>query len=344
MLARPQFWPLAGNSINAQLGLASGRFGRYLKTMRIIRDYKYVEPRDKGASVAIGNFDGVHLGHQSVIDIARTQGSAISAPLGVLTFEPHPRSYFAPDAPAFRLMNPEARSTRLEKLGVERLYELNFNAALSALTPQEFAKGVIVDGLGLKHIVVGADFRFGKARAGSVQDLVSFGHEYGFGVTIAPLIAAGLGEVSSTSIRTALTEGRPRDAADQLGHWHRIEGPVISGEQRGRELGYPTANMSLDGLHLPKHGVYAVMVDILEGPFTGSYQGAASLGVRPMFGENTPNLETYIFDFSGDLYGTSLSIGLVEFLRPELSFDGLDALIKQMDADCILAREILATK
>ena len=173
---------------------------------------------------------------------------------------------------------------------------------------------------------------------------MSFGHEYGFGVTIAPLIAAGLGEVSSTSIRTALTEGRPRDAADQLGHWHRIEGPVISGEQRGRELGYPTANMSLDGLHLPKLGVYAVMVDILDGPFAGSYHGAASLGVRPMFGENTPNLETFIFDFSGDLYGTSLSIGLVEFLRPELSFDSLEALIEQMDADCLLAREILAAK
>ena len=145
--------------------------------MRIIRDYKYVEPQDKGASVAIGNFDGVHLGHQSVIDIARTQGVSISAPLGVLTFEPHPRSYFAPDPPDFRLMSPEARSTRLEKLGVKRLYELNFNVALSALTPREFAKGVIVDGLGLKHIVVGADFRFGKARAGTVEDLVSFGQQ-----------------------------------------------------------------------------------------------------------------------------------------------------------------------
>lgn len=312
--------------------------------MRIIRDYKYVEAQDKGASVAIGNFDGVHLGHQSVIDIARTQGRAISAPLGVLTFEPHPRNYFAPDAPAFRLMSPEARATRLEKLGVERLYELNFNASLSALTPQEFAKGVIVEGLGLKHIVVGADFRFGKGRAGTVKDLEAYGREFGFGVTIAPLLEASLGEVSSTSIRTALAEGRPRDAAEQLGHWHRVEGPVIGGEQRGRELGYPTANMSLDGLHLPKHGVYAVMVDILEGPFAGSYHGVASLGVRPMFGENAPNLETYIFDFSGDLYGVSLSIGLVEFLRPELAFDGLEALITQMDADSVLAREILAAE
>ena len=135
---------------------------------------------------------------------------------------------------------------------------------------------------------------------------------------------------------------RPRDAATQLGHWHRIEGIVIGGEQRGRELGYPTANMSLEGLHLPKLGVYAVLVDVLDGPFQGSYRGAASLGVRPMFGENTPNLETFIFDFSGDLYGSNLSVALVDFLRPELKFDGLEALIKQMQRDCDQARKILA--
>jgi len=148
--------------------------------------------------------------------------------------------------------------------------------------------------------------------------------------------------VSSTSIRSALAEGRPRDAATQLGHWHRIEGIVIGGEQRGRELGYPTANMSLEGLHLPKLGVYAVLVDVLDGPFQGSYHGAASLGVRPMFGENTPNLETFIFDFSGDLYGSNLSVALVDFLRPELKFDGLEALIEQMQRDCDQARKTLA--
>ncbi len=164
----------------------------------------------------------------------------------------------------------------------------------------------------------------------------------GFGVTVAPLLSNAVGEVSSTAIRDALSDGRPRDAATQLGHWHRIEGPVIGGEQRGRELGYPTANMALDGLHLPKLGVYAVLVEILEGPFKGEYHGAASLGVRPMFGENTPNLETFIFDFSGDLYGTKLSIGLVEYLRPELKFDSLDALIHQMAQDCDQARNILA--
>jgi riboflavin kinase/FMN adenylyltransferase len=164
----------------------------------------------------------------------------------------------------------------------------------------------------------------------------------GFGVTIAPLLENTSGQVSSTSIRQALGDGRPHDAAAQLGHWHRIEGPVVGGEQRGRELGYPTANMSMDGLHLPKFGVYAVLVDVQDGPHAGSYHGAASLGVRPMFGVNTANLETFIFDFSGDLYGATLSVGLVEFLRPELKFDTLQELITQMDADCLQARSILS--
>jgi riboflavin kinase/FMN adenylyltransferase len=309
--------------------------------MRIIRDYNYVDPSDRGASAAIGNFDGVHLGHQYVIGLAREAGARIGAPLGVMTFEPHPRQYFAPDAPAFRLMSGHARATRLAKLGVERLYEMNFNTALASLTPEEFAARVIHEGLGLRHVVVGADFCFGKGRAGNADDLCRYGAEMGFGVTVATLLEGQSGQVSSTNIRNALTEGLPRDAAAQLGHWHRIEGRVIGGEQRGRELGYPTANMSVDGLHLPKLGVYAVLVDVQDGPHKGSYHGAASLGVRPMFGENQPNLETFIFDFKGDLYGATLSVGLVDYLRPELKFDGLEALIAQMDADCARSREIL---
>lgn len=310
--------------------------------MRIIRDYSYVSEADKGASAAIGNFDGVHLGHQSVIDIARREGERLGAPLGIVTFEPHPRQYFAPAAPPFRLMSSGARAHRLEKLGVERLYELNFNAVLSGLTPEEFARVVIRDGLGLKHITVGADFCFGKGRAGNVDHLKAFGEEMGFGVTVARLIEGAGGEISSTAIRNALSEGRPRDAAAMLGHWHRIEGAVIGGDQRGRELGFPTANMSIEGLHPPRFGVYAVLADVLAGPHKGSYMGAASVGTRPMFGENRPNLETFLFDFSGDLYDAPLSIALVEYLRPEETFDSLDALIAQMNADCARAREILA--
>ena len=311
--------------------------------MQIVRDFDYLDQANRGASVAIGNFDGVHLGHQSVIDIARQHAEHLNAPLGVLTFEPHPREYFAPDAPPFRVMSPEARAHRLEKLGIDTLYELNFNTAMAALSPFEFAQTVIARGLGLRHVVVGSDFCFGKGRAGNARDLEQFGRDMGFGVTIAKLLEGDTGQVSSTAIRQALSEGRPRDAAAMLGHWHRIDGPVEGGEQRGRELGYPTANMSIAGLHPPRFGVYAVLVDVLDGPHAGHYHGAASLGVRPMFNGDVPNLETFLFDFSGDLYGTELSVALVEYLRPEETFDSLDAFIAQMDADCAKARQILGS-
>jgi len=286
----------------------------------------------------MGNFDGVHLGHQAVIALA----AEAPAPLGIVTFEPHPREFFAPAAPPFRLMNAEARTHRLEKLGVRELYELPFDARLAGMEAETFVAEVLVAGLGVAHVTVGADFCFGKGRGGTVETLRQAAARHGFGVTIADLVAADGEEISSTAIRTALAEGRPRDAARMLGHWHRIEGPVLHGEKRGRELGFPTANMALDGLHLPKLGIYAVRADVLTGPHAGSYDGAANLGIRPMFGANRPNLETHIFDFSGDLYGEHLSVALVEYLRPEMTFDGLPALVAQMDADCARARAILA--
>lgn len=307
--------------------------------MQIHQDFQWLDPKARGASVAMGNFDGVHRGHQSVIDLARSD-----APLGIITFEPHPRQFFAPGGPAFRLMNAEARANRLARLGVEHLYQLPFDAALAGLTPEAFVTKVLHEGLGISHVVVGADFCFGKGRAGTAQDLATLCDAKGIRTTIAPLVADKGTEISSTNIRRALTDGRPRDAAAMLGHWHRIEGAVLHGEKRGRELGYPTANMSVDGLHLPKLGVYAVLVDILTGPQQGSHHGVASLGVRPMFGENRPNLETFLFDFKGDLYGQHLSIALVDYLRPEMKFDDLDALIAQMDADSAQARAILAAQ
>ncbi len=308
--------------------------------MQIIRDYQYVRSEDRGASAAIGNFDGVHIGHQAVIEIARN--AAPDAPLGILTFEPHPREYFAPDAAPFRLMNAEAKANRLEKIGVEKLYELNFNAALSGLSAEQFVERVIVKGLGLAHVVIGADFCFGKGRAGNAKTMKELGDKYGFGVTIAELISFDTGQVSSTNIRNALSDGAPEKAAKMLGHLHRLEGEVIRGDQRGRDLGYPTANMSIEGLHPPRFGVYAVHVDVLSGPHTGTYQGACSIGVRPMFGVNLPNCETFLFDFQGDLYGEHLSVALVEYLRGEEKFDSLEALITQMDADCAKARTILS--
>lgn len=309
--------------------------------MQIIRDAQFIDPSDRGAAAAIGNFDGVHLGHQSVLDIARSIAESTDTPLGVMTFEPHPRAFFAPKSTPFRLMNATARANRLEKLGVRKLYELPFNKGLAALSAQEFASQIIAENLGLTHVIVGEDFCFGKGRSGTAADLTAFGERYGFGVTIAPMLDLGAGEVSSTAIRAALTDGRPRDAARMLGHFHRIDGPVIRGDQRGRDLGYPTANMSIAGLHPPKFGVYAVEVDVRDGPHKGSYQGAASIGTRPMFGENVPNCETFIFDFKGDLYGTEISVALVDYLRGEEKFDSLEALITQMNADCARARAIL---
>lgn len=194
----------------------------------------------------------------------------------------------------------------------------------------------------MRHVAVGEDFRFGHKRAGDLDRLIRLGRDLGFGVTGVPLAGTGGVVYSSTAIRQALSEGRTRDAERMLGHWHRIEGEVVHGEKRGRELGWPTANMRLDRLHLPRLGVYAVLVDVLTGPNRMSCSGVASLGVRPMFGRNEPNLEVHIFDFSGDLYGQHLSVALVEFLRDEQRFDSIAALVAQIEEDARKARAVLA--
>jgi riboflavin kinase/FMN adenylyltransferase len=312
--------------------------------MQVFKNISAIPQAARGGTVAMGNFDGVHLGHRAVIDLARAHGPQ-GADLGVVTFAPHPREFFAPNAPAFRLMSPAAREDELARIGVQNLYELPFDRSLAALTPQEFARNVLVQALGAAHVTVGGDFCFGKGRAGTAKDLANLGQELGFGVTIADIMGAkdlGITAISSTAIRAALTAGDMARASAMLGHPHSIKGPVIHGHKRGRELGYPTANMDISGLHLPRFGVYAVRVQVLTGAHQGAYSGAASLGIRPMFGENMPNLETFLFDFSGDLYGAQLSVQLIEFLRDEAKFDGLDALMTQMAADCARARAILA--
>lgn len=287
----------------------------------------------------MGNFDGIHLGHRAVIEAAR---QASGSQLGIVTFEPHPRQFFAPDAPPFRLMNSESRANRLARLGVEQLFELPFGPVLAGLSPEAFAREVLVEGLGISHVTVGADFLFGNNRAGNVATMQELGHRLGFGVTAVPLLGADGQSYSSTAIRTALSEGRPRDAERMLGHLHRIEGEVVHGDKRGRDFGWPTANMRMDDLHRPRLGVYAVVVDVLTGPDRLSCQGVASLGVRPMFGRNAPNLEVHLFGFDGDLYGQHLSVGLVDFLRDEARFDSVETLIAQIAADADQARAVLA--
>ena len=312
--------------------------------MQIIRDYQFLDTEHKGSTVAIGNFDGVHLGHRHVIAIARDIAQTSQTPLGVLTFEPHPRAYFNPQTPPFRLMSAQAKASQLDFYGIDRLYQLNFNAPLSNLTAREFAGAVITDGLGLAHVVVGEDFCFGKGRSGDAADLQRLGAEFGFGVTIAPLLRddASTQIFSSTAIRAALSEGKPDAAARMLGHWYRIENKVIHGDQRGRTLGYPTANLSIDGLHPPRFGVYACLVDVLDGAHRGRYRAVASIGERPTFGGRVANLEVFLFDFSADIYGARLSVALVDYQRAEQKFDSAEALIAQMDEDSTRARATLA--
>jgi len=305
--------------------------------MKIYQHWQGIDAAHRGASVAMGNFDGLHIGHQHVIGLAAGHG-----PLGVVTFEPHPRSYFAPASGPFRLMNAETRANRLARLQVQTLFELPFDATLAGLTPAAFVDQVLAQGLGVSHVTVGADFCFGKGRKGTAADLATLCETHGIKVHLADLVQAGGTDISSTRIRAALSAGDTLTARQMLGHWHRIDGAVIHGEKRGRELGYPTANMDVTDLHLPRAGVYAVLADVLTGPHKGQYFGAANLGVRPMFGENRPNLETYLLDFNGDLYDQRISIAFIEWLRGEATFNGLPALITQMDADCARARSVLA--
>lgn len=309
--------------------------------MKRHQGYQGIPAEDRGAAAAIGNFDGVHLGHQSVIDLARAAAEARKAPLGIVTFEPHPRRFFMPDMPPFRLMTAVARAHRLEKLGVDQLYELPFDADLAKLSPETFVRKVLVAGLGLRHLVAGADFRFGKGRSGDIELIREMEAETGLSVTVAPLVRDSTGDCSSTAIRKALTEGDPQAAARMLGHWHRVEGLVQHGDKRGRHLGFPTINLWMDDLHQPRFGVYAVMVDVLTGPHQGRFAGCASIGERPTFGQNRPNLEVYLMDFGGDLYGAEVSVALVAFQRPELRFDSVDALVEQMHRDVAEAQDRL---
>ena len=302
--------------------------------MHVVRDYQAVPPDVRGSVSAIGNFDGVHRGHQSVIDLAKARAKETGSMLGIITFEPHPRQYFAPNSPPFRLMNSGSKEDRLEAVGVDVLFELGFNSNLSNLHSEEFSRDVLVEGLGISHAVVGTNFRYGKGRKGDSISLASEGKRHGFGVSIKSIAGDVAGEFSSSSIRAAISEGRPKYAARMLGHWHHLRGEIEQGDQRGRELGFPTANITLTGLLPPKFGVYAVLVEILTGPHMGVYLGSASIGVRPTFGENPPNLEVFIFNFDDNIYGETMSVSLISYQRPEMKFASSESLIQQMKRDC----------
>jgi riboflavin kinase/FMN adenylyltransferase len=300
----------------------------------------------RGTVLAIGNFDGVHLGHQQVIADARALAAAKNAPLGVMLFDPHPQQFFAPDAPPFRLTRLVTRAALLADLGVDFTLALPFDATMAACEAEDFISDILLAQLGVSAVCVGYDFCFGKGRRGNFAMLQDIGGEVGFDTfaTEAVLQPDSTSPFSSSAIRNFLRDGDPEQAAQLMGHAFAIEAEVQKGDQRGRTIGFATANMPLHDYVLPKFGVYAVSAEVLDGAFAGqTLKGVANLGMRPTVGTDKPRLESHFFDFEGDLYGANLRVSLLHFIRPEQKFDSLDALKAQISMDSDQAREMLGS-
>lgn len=292
----------------------------------------------RGAVVAIGNFEGVHRGHRAVINAAIARARAHGRPAAALTFEPHPRSFFRPDEPVFRLSDQSIKLRLLAATGLDGAIVMTFNAALAGLEAAQFVEQILIDRFAVSGVVIGYDFHFGKRRAGSPAFLAAEGRKHGFSVDIVPAFEDRGRRISSGAIRAALAEGQVEDAAEMLGYPWFVSGEVVHGDKRGRELGYPTANVRLDPTCALRHGVYAVRVEV-DGR---RYDGVANYGRRPMFDTGAVLLEPFLFDFSGDLYGAVIDVAFVAWIRHELKFDTIDDLIQRMDEDSRLARALLA--
>ena len=292
----------------------------------------------RGATVAIGNFDGVHRGHKAVIAAALARSRALGKPSAALTFEPHPRAFFNPDEPLFRLTPEAAKLRLLAATGVDGAIVLTFNAELAKLSAQDFVQRVLVDRFGITGAAIGFNFHFGANRTGSPEFLQEQGRQHGFAVDIVPPLLDGGRPVSSGPIRAALASGRLDDAADFLGYPWFVSGTVIHGDKRGRELGFPTVNLRLDPACALRHGIYAVRAAVAGG----RYDGVASFGRRPMFDTGAVLLEIYLFDFSGDLYGVDIDVAFIAWLREEAVFASAKELVRQMQEDSRLARAALA--
>jgi riboflavin kinase/FMN adenylyltransferase len=304
----------------------------------VFQDWQSFPGDWKGGVVALGNFDGVHRGHQALLARAVEQAAGLEAPVIALTFEPHPRRFFVPDTGPFRLTLPPAKTRLLAQYGIAAVLAQRFDAAFAALSADAFIEDVLLKGLGARHVVCGYDFTFGARRGGNVEMLRGEAAKRGFGATVLdPVMREG--EIySSTRIREALRAGWISEAAELLGHPWEIEGVVELGDQRGRTIGFPTANVAL-GEHLrPRFGVYAVRA-LVDDVWRDA---VANLGRRPTFGKLQENFEIHLFDFAGDLYGKVLRVALVDFIRPEMKFSGLDQLKAQIAADGEAARRILA--
>jgi riboflavin kinase/FMN adenylyltransferase len=308
--------------------------------MRLHRHYHRIAPTARGAVVAIGNFDGVHRGHQAVLRDAAALAAAAAAPLALLTFEPHPRRLFQPDAEPFRLTSLRAKARLLAGLGVAHLFVQRFDRAFSQLTAEDFIDRVLLDGLGAAHVVVGTGFRFGKGRGGDVDLLRRRGTAAGFAVSeMAPVRDPDGVPYASTRIRAHLRDGAPELAAVLLGRAWEMEGRVVHGDRRGHSIGFPTANLAPGAYLRPAHGVYAVRAAVADEDRW--IDGVANFGRRPTVGGGDPVLESHLFDFDADLYGRRLRVALHAFLRPERKFDGLEALRAQIAQDREQAAQLL---
>ncbi len=305
--------------------------------MQIIHGYQGLTPDQKSATVALGNFDGVHRGHAAVIAAARAL--APEAKLGVVSFDPHPRQFFQPDAEPFILTPLAQKAEKIKALGVDILYILRFDAALSAMTPETFVRDVMVDGIGAVGVSTGSDFRFGANRAGDSALLETLSAHYPFKSVALPEVSdENGGQFSSSTARAALREGKPEDAATILGRPYVISGSVLKGDQRGRTIGFPTANLSLENILAPAFGVYAITVKLGDG---SNVKGVANIGMRPTFEKTVPILEAHLFDFERDIYGQNIEVSLHQYIRGEHKFDGIEALKAQIASDADAARTLL---
>jgi riboflavin kinase / FMN adenylyltransferase len=314
--------------------------------LRIIRHPSPGSSHPQGAVLAMGNFDGLHKGHAALIGVARDHARAAGVPAAVLTFEPHPRSVFMPEGEPFRLTPFRVKEREIARLGVDLLFVQHFDLAFAKKSAESFVEDVLLGAVGVTHVVVGHDCTFGNRRRGTPAMLRAAGAEHGFGLTVVePVRGADAAVYSSTHIRELLKAGKPREAAQQFGRFWEIDGRVMAGERRGRTIGFPTANLGLGEYLRPALGVYAVRVsgDGPDDPLAGrTIDGVANIGLRPTVGGLEPRLEAHLFDIETDLYGRHLRVSLVEFIRPERKFAGLDALKAQIAADAAEARKILA--
>jgi riboflavin kinase/FMN adenylyltransferase len=312
--------------------------------MRVLRHYAPLAAPDRGSAVAIGNFDGLHLGHQAVIAETRHAAHRIGAPVAVLTFEPHPRSFFRPNDPPFRLTPLRLKARVIESLGIDLLFVVRFDAEFANLSAGRFIAEVIDSGLGARHVVTGYDFVFGHKRGGNAALLERLAATHNYSYTAVSPVATESGEIySSTQIRRYLEEGKPKAAARLLGRPWEIEGRVETGKQLGRTIGFPTANIRLAEVLQPAKGVYAVRAGVDRGADTEWIAGVANFGNRPTVDGKSVWLEVHLFDFAGDLYGKHLRVQFIDFLRPEQKFPSFDDLKRQIAADGEQARRLLSS-